>query len=117
MSTITDTPQVRKAETTGQKGRKQLKKIRDHAAPHVARVVAKAKRISRKAAEHIPEDTKRGFRDGRKAGSDLIEHVPYAAGAAAGFGYGVSEAIVGVITIPAKFLLGLGTGAVRTIQE
>jgi hypothetical protein len=41
------------------------------------------------AAEPIPAETRQGFVDGRKVGNDLINNVPYAVGAAAGFPVGV----------------------------
>jgi ribosomal protein L36 len=54
----------------------------------------KAKVISRKAVERVPASTKRGFHNGRKAGHDFVENVPYGVGAVVGFVYGAGEAIV-----------------------
>jgi hypothetical protein len=70
----------------------------------------KIKRIGRKGAKYVPEDTKKGFKVGRKMGNDAVEAIPYAAGVAAGVSFGVSEAIVGAVATPAKVLFGLGVG-------
>jgi len=94
-----------------------LKKIRDCAAPHVAIVVAEAKRLSRKATGHIPESTKRGFRDGRRAGNDLVGNAPYVVGVSAGLVFGVGEAVVAATAAPFEHLFGLGKWAVRAVQK
>jgi len=117
MSTITDPRMVRKSKTTAQKARAQMKKIRDCAAPHIAIIVAEAKRISCKAAVHIPENAKRGFRDGRQAGNDLVRKTPDVVGASAGLVFGVGEAVVGAMAAPFAYLFGLGKCAVRANRD
>ena len=66
--------------------------------------------VGKKIGEHIPEATARGFKDGRKVGNDAVEAIPYAVGAAAGFSFGVSEAIVELAAKPTNALFGLGVG-------
>ena len=103
MSSITGKTTGRKTKTTGQKAR-------NHAVPHVAEVVAKAKRIGRKAARYVPTATRCGFKDGRKMGNEAVGTIPYAVGIVSGFSFGLSEAIVGAVAKPAKALFGLGVG-------
>jgi len=64
-----------------------------------------------KIAERIPETTKEGFRKGRVDGRKFVEHgIPRAVGYGAGFGFGATEAIVGVLAKPANCLVGVGLG-------
>jgi len=58
---------------------------------------------------HISDDTKRGFREGRSAGKDLIQNgIPYVAGETIGIGFGVVEGVVGLLAKPTQALFGLG---------
>lgn len=100
MSSITDTPTAREAKTTG-KARSRLKKA-----------VAKTRRITRKIAENVPTETKRGFNDGRQAGNNVVEAIPYVAGAVVGFTVGATEAIVGALVEPVGNLLGWASSLV-----
>lgn len=66
----------------------------------------KARTVARKAVERVPASTKRGFHNGRKAGHDFVENVPYGVGAAVGFAYGAGEAIVGALAEPVSNVFG-----------
>ena len=65
-----------------------------------------ARVVARKTVAKLPETTKRGFHDGRKAGRDVVENAPYIAGAVVGFVYGAGEAVVGALAAPVGNLLG-----------
>lgn len=117
MRTITDMPLVRKAKGTGQKAREQFRRSAITRLPQIAQVVANTNRISRKAAKHIPEDTKRGFSDGRKDGRKVVESIPYAVGYGAGASFDVSEGIVAADAYPFKAIFGSGERAVEATQE
>jgi hypothetical protein len=117
MCTVSNVSGVRSPKTTGQKARKQLQKIRDCAAPHVAQVVAETRRISRKVGEKLPEDSKVGFRDGREAGNNLVNDVPYLAGATIGFICSATEGVVNVLATPARLIFGLGGWVARTLHQ
>ena len=103
MSTDNSASEVRSPKTTG-KARSRLKKVRDLAAPHVAMAVAKTKRVGRRIAESVPAETKRGFDDGRQAGNNAVEAVPYGVGVVAGFVFGVGESIVNAAEYPVQCL-------------
>jgi hypothetical protein len=53
-----------------------------------------ARVVTRKAVAKLPESSVEGFYRGRRAGHDFIENTPYVAGAAVGFVFGASEAVV-----------------------
>ena len=84
-------------------------------------VTQAAVNVSRKVVERIPDDSKRGFHDGRQLGHRAVEAIPYAAGAGVGFGFGVSEKLVEVAAAPVRALAaigcGLGVWAVQVIQH
>jgi hypothetical protein len=72
----------------------------------------KTKVIGRKVVARVPQATIQGFDDGREAGRKFVHGAPYGAGAAVGFGFGASEAIVGFIATPAKALVGWAASAI-----
>jgi hypothetical protein len=74
--------------------------------------VEKAKAAGRKVVSKLPESTVRGFRDGREAGHEFVDRAPYAAGAAVGFSFGVSEKVVGLIATPVNVMIGWAARAI-----
>jgi hypothetical protein len=74
--------------------------------------VEKAKAAGRMIVAKLPEAAIRGFDDGRVAGHDFVESVPYAAGAAVGFSYGASESILGLLAAPVTSLVGWAAWAI-----
>jgi hypothetical protein len=67
-------------------------------------IVNKGGNVAVRIVNCIPEMTKQGFDDGREAGKKFVHGVPYGAGAAVGFGFGATEAIVGFFAMPTKAL-------------
>jgi hypothetical protein len=72
----------------------------------------KATVVARKAVERVPASTKRGFHNGRQAGHDFVENVPYGVGAAVGFVYGAGEAVIGALAGPVGSVFGWASSLV-----
>ena len=70
------------------------------------RIQQSVKKNFDKAVAKLPASTKRGFRDGRQAGNNAVEAIPYGIGAVAGFTYGIGEAIVGALAGPVGSVFG-----------
>ena len=75
--------------------------------------VEKVKATARKVVTKLPTTTVQGFHDGRRHGRKFVEEgVPYGAGAAVGFGFGASEAVVGALAFPVNALVGWAAWAI-----
>ena len=75
--------------------------------------VEKVKVAGRKVVAKLPESTVQGFHDGRRHGRKFVEEgIPFGAGCAVGFGYGASEAIVGLLATPVNVLVGWAAWAI-----
>lgn len=71
-----------------------------------------ARVVARKAVERVPASTKRGFHNGRRAGHDFVENVPYGVGFAVGLVYGAGEAVVEAVAEPVSNLFGWASSLV-----